>query len=475
LYSGFGEAEDANARFRYLISQGNGRANIAFDLPTQLGFDSDDESVAQEVGRVGVAIDSLADFERLFDGVPLDQIPVSMNISGLAPVMVAMLASVAERQGVPLQKLRGTIANDIGHEFVSRGAWLYPAPASFRLLGDTAEFVVKRMPEFYPFNIRGILLHEQGAAPQQEVGISFAIAKSYIDLMLARGIALEDFAPRMSFFFGVGLHVFEEAAKFRAARRLWARILRDDYGCGSERAQKMRFTGVAACGSHFTAQLPELNLVRATLGALGCAFGGTQTMLGTTIDEAYDIPTEYTQLLALRTQQIIALESDVTATVDPLGGSFFVEAMTDKIEELARDVMADVDAGGGVLVAIESGSLQRLIEERAFKIARQLASGERPKVGVNVHREGFDDVPEIKIWQPDSAVVERRRRTLGELRARRSNSAVRRSLDELASACESNASVMPAMLAAVQAYATVGEIAARVRDVVGAFSEPVTL
>jgi methylmalonyl-CoA mutase N-terminal domain/subunit len=475
LYSGFGEAEDANARFRYLIAQGNGRANIAFDLPTQLGFDSDNESVADEVGRVGVAIDSLADFERLFDSVPLDQIPVSLNISGMAPAMIAMLASVAERQGVPLEKLRGTIANDIGHEFISRGAWLYPVLASYRLLGDTAEFVVRRMPDFYPFNIRAILLHEQGAAPQQEVGISFAIARSYVDSLLTRGIPLEDFAPRVSFFFGVGLRLFEEAAKFRAARRLWARILREDYGCSYERAQKMRFTCVAGCGSHFTSQLPELNLVRGTLGTLGGALGGAQTMLGTTIDEAHDIPTEYTQMLALRTQQIVALESDVTATVDPLGGSYFVEAMTDTIEDLSRGVMAEVDAQGGVLQAIETGSLQRQIEDRAFRVQGQLDSGERSKVGVNVYRTEVDESHEIKVWEPDPGVLERRRRALTDLRERRSSSAVRRSLDDLASVCASGESVMPAMLAAVQAYATVGEIAARLRDVLGSFAEPVSV
>ena len=475
LYSGFGEPEDANARFRYLIQQGNGRANIAFDLPTQLCFDSDDESVADEVGRVGVAIDSLADFEKLFDGVPLDEVPVSLNISGMAPVMIAMLASVAEKQGVPLEKVRGTIANDIGHEFVSRGAWLYPVPASFRFLGDTAEFVVRRMPDFYPFNVRAILLHEQGAAPQQEVGISFAIARSYIDSLLERGIALEDFAPRISFFFGTGLRFFEEAAKFRAARRLWARILHDDYGSRSERAQKMRFTCVAACGSHFTAQLPELNLVRGALGALGSALGGAQTMLGTTMDEAYDIPTEHTQLLALRTQQVIALESDVTATADPLGGSFFVEAMTDRIEQLAREVMADVSARGGVLAAIESGSLQRQVEERACRIQRELDSGERSKVGVNIYRADEDASHEIKVWQPDPGVLDRRRRALAELRETRSAADVGRALDDLATACASAESVMPAMLKAVQAYATVGEIAGRLRAVVGSFNEPVSM
>jgi methylmalonyl-CoA mutase N-terminal domain/subunit len=472
LYAGFGDPADANQRFRYLLEQGNGRANIAFDLPTQLGYDSDDPYVVDEVGRVGVAISSLADFETLFEGVPLDQIPVSMNISGMAPVMAAMLAATAAKQGVDLVKVQGTIANDIGPEFISRGAWVYPVEPSFRLLGDTAEFVVQNMPRFYPFNIRGILLHEQGASPPQEVGYSLAIARSYVETLLERGFAIDDFAPRISFFFGTGLHLFEEAAKFRAARRLWAQTIRDEYGSQDQRSQMLRFTCVAACGSYFAAQLPELNLVRSTLGALGAAMGGAQAMLGTTIDEAYDIPTEYTQLLALRTQQIVALESDVTSTVDPLGGSYFVEAMTDEIEARSTAVIDEVRNGVGVAAAIEDGTIQRAIEARAYDVKRAIDDGSRPWVGVNVHQPDAEHAQDMAVWKPDDDIVKRRTETLASVRGQRSSRAVTAALADLTAACDSGLSVMPAMVEAVQAYATVGEITTVLRDSFGTFVEP---
>jgi methylmalonyl-CoA mutase N-terminal domain/subunit len=475
LYSGFGDPHDANRRFRYLLEQGNGRANIAFDLPTQLGFDCDDPEVADEVGRVGVSISSLADFEALFDGVPLDQIPISMNISSLAPVMVAMLAATASKQGVDLAKIRGTIANDIGHEFVSRGAWIYPVVPSFRLMGDTAEFVIGQMPGFYPFNIRGILLHEQGAAAPQELGYAFAIALSYVEALLDRGLGIDDFAPRISFFFGTGLHVFEEAAKFRAGRRLWAQTMREQYGAQDPRSHMMRFTCVATCGSYFTAQLPELNLVRSTLGVMGAALGGAQAMLGTTMDEAYDIPTEFAQLLALRTQQIVALESDVTSTVDPLGGSYFVEAMTDEIESMSRDVIARVRRGsGGVIGAIEDGTIQLDIESRAYRVKRELDDGSRPWVGVNVHEAGSEQAHDMASWKPDTRVVERRIEALKDVRSQRSSRAVDDALTALTHACRSSASVMPAMIQATEAYATVGEISGVLQEAFGSFLEPVS-
>ncbi|HIH79639.1 MAG TPA: methylmalonyl-CoA mutase [Candidatus Thalassarchaeaceae archaeon] len=473
LYSGFGTPEDANSRFRYLLDQGNGRVNVAFDLPTQLGLDCDDSGVVRDVGRVGVSVCSLADFEIMFQGIPLAKIPVSLNISSMAPIIQAMLVAVAKKQDCPLDQLRGTIANDICHEFISRGAWIFPVEGSLRLLGDTAEYIIRNMPKFYPFNVRAILLHEQGAAPPQEVGISFGIARTYIDLLLDRGFTVDDVASRLSFFFGTGMHFFEEAAKFRAARRLWARIVREEYGSVEETSQKLRFTCVAGCGSYFSAQLPELNLVRSTLGALGAALGGTQAMLGTTIDEAYDIPTEYSQLLALRTQQILALESDVASTVDPLGGSYFVESMTDQIEEMSQENMNEVYPTNGVIEGINNGSIQRKIERRAYRIQCAIEDGTRPWVGVNVHTDKGQDQPEIVKWEHDEELWKRRVEALEGTREQRDEGEVRRALERLEEECRSQESVMPATIKAVEAYSTVGEICEVYRTVFGEFQEPV--
>ncbi len=470
LYSGFGDAADANARFRYLLAEGNGRANVAFDLPSQIGYDSDEPHARSDVGRVGVAVDSLRDFEVMFSGIPLDKVPVSMNNNSMAPVMMAMLIAVAEQQGVQLAKVSGTMSNDILHEFLARGTWRYGVAPSMRLATDVAEHVTSTMPSFYPFNLRSILLHESGASPPQELGFSFAIARANIDALLERGLDIDEFAPRISFFFGTGLHFFEEAAKFRAARRIWARILREEYGAQSDRSLRLKFTSVAACGSHMAKQLPELNLVRGALGCLSAALGGAQTMLGTTLDEAYDIPTEHAQLLALRTQQVIAMETDVTSTVDPLGGSYFVEAMTDEIESRTVETMQRIDDSyGGVVEGVASGAMKNEMEARAYEIQQQLDSGERPWVGVNVFKS--DDDRELRLFEPDDMMAKRRQEHLAELREERSSQAVTRTLDALARTAESTENVMPAMIDAVKAYATVGEIAARLETVFGLYGE----
>jgi methylmalonyl-CoA mutase N-terminal domain/subunit len=474
LYSGFGQPAEANIRYRYLLEQGNGRANVAFDLPTQIGLDSDDPSARGEVGRVGVAVDSLRDFEILLDQIPLDRFPVSLNINSMAPVILAMLVAVARKQGTPLSKLSGTIANDILHEFVARGTWRYEVEPSMRLATDVAEFVTREMPSFYPFNLRTLLLHESGASPPQEIGFGFAIARANIESLLARGLTIDEFAPKISFFFGTGLHLFEEAAKFRAARRLWATMMRDDYGSHSDRTQKMRFTCVAACGSHFTKQLPELNLVRGTLGCLASALGGAQAMLGTTLDEAYDIPTQHAQLLALRTQQIVALESDVTSTVDPLGGSYFVEALTDEIERLAVETIHRVeDSYGGVARAIETAAMKTELEERAYELEREVNSGERPWVGVNIYRP--EEEQDLQLFEPDEELADKRAADLAVLRDERSSAAVARSLVELARAAESTENIMPAVLDAVESYATLSEIAQALEGVFGRFRQPATV
>lgn len=474
LYSGFGDAADANARFRYLLAQGNGRANVAFDLPSQVGYDSDDQLAVNDVGRVGVAVDSLRDFEVMFEQIPLDQVPVSMNNNSMAPVMIAMLVAVAERQGVSLGAVTGTMANDILHEFLARGTWRYEVAPSMRLATDVAEFVVRQMPRFYPFNLRSILLHESAAAPPQEIGFSFSVARACMDALLERGLTVDEFAPRISFFFGTGLKFFEEAAKFRAARRIWARMLRDEYGSVSDRSQRLKFTSVAACGSHMAKALPELNLVRGTLGCLSAALGGAQTMLGTTLDEAYDIPTERAQLLALRTQQVVALETDVTSTVDPLGGSYFVEALTDEIEQLALAKMREVQEGyGGVIAGIQSGAMKAEIEQRAYEVQQEIDAGTRPWVAVNTYREQGTPEHDLQVFEPDGQLAARRAAELAKLRSERSQREVSQRLDELARVADSDTNVMPALIETVKTYATLGEIASSLERVFGNFGEPV--
>lgn len=458
LYSGHGEPEDANARFRFLLAEGNGRVSIAFDLPTQLGLDSDAPTARHEVGRVGTAIDSLRDFEVLLDGIPLDQVPVTMNMNALAPVVVAMLASVARRRGVPLEKLRGTISNDILNEVACRGLTVWDLPSSLRLLGDTAQFMVEQMPGVWAFNVRAALLHEVAASPAQELGIAMAMAMRYIDLLAERGIDPAASAARISLFFGTSTRFFEDAAKLRAARRMWSRILRDEYQVEDPQALRLRMTAVACNGSHFVREDPELNLVRSALGALACSLGGVQTMVGTAMDEAYEIPTERTQELALRVQQILSLESDVRATVDPLGGSYFVEAMTDRIEGEAHAVRAQIAEWGGIDCALTDQRIQSLMHDRAFEVQRDIESGERPIVGVNVHRS-TQEAPQLTLWEPDEHIGRRRAESLALLRAARNDAAVAAALERLEQvARDPRESVMNAMIETVETYATVGEI-----------------
>lgn len=474
IYAGFGNPADANRRFRYLLAQGNGRVNVATDLPTQIGLDSDSEEATGEVGRVGVAIDSLEDFDAMFDGVPLGRTAVSLNLNTVAPIFLAFLVATARRQGVPLAELRGTLANDILHEYIARGTWRYPPGPALRLMADVVEYTTEQMPNFFPFNIRSILLHESGAHPGQEIGITFAIACRYIDEVLARGIPIDSFAPKISFFFGMGTKLLEEVAKFRAARRLWARLMVERYGAVASSSQKLRLTSVAPSGSHFTAADPELNLVRGTIGSLAGALGGVQAMLGTTIDEAYAIPTERTQHLALRTQQIVALETDVCATADPLGGSWFIEALTDQIEESAKSEMAAVGGPEGIVTAIEQGVPQVALAERGYQIEKELASGDRPKVGVNIYPADHM-VADLELHTADRGLAASRAGDLALLRQKRDNDRVAQCLRAVREAAGSSANVMPALIDAVEALATVGEISLTLGSVFGGYSQPVAV
>jgi len=474
LYSGFGSAEDTNRRFRFLIDAGNGRANVAADLPTQIGLDSDDPLASGEVGRLGVAIDSLEDFETMFEGVRLDTTAVSMNINSTAPIFLAMLIATAKRQGVDPRKITGTLSNDILHEYVARGTWRYEPSASLRLMADTAEYAIKNTNAFYPFNIRSILLHESGAHPGQEIGFTFAMACRYLDELIGRGIDIDVAAPRISFFFGMGLQLLQEVSKFRAARRLWANLIKKRYKTDTPSSLKLRVTTVAPCGSHFTAADPELNLVRGTIGVLAGALGGVQAMLGTTLDEAYEIPTEKTQKLALRTQQIVALETDVCATADPLGGSYFIEAMTDQIEQSAVDEMALVGGPEGVVAAILDGQPQSFLSDRAYRLEQQFASGERPKVSVNVY---ISDEPNtsLELHEADPGLERNRAEALSRLRSRRNAVVVEEALRQVRAAAGSSENILPAMIGAVEAYATIGEITKAMDSVFGPYQQPVSI
>ncbi|MGX6446654.1 methylmalonyl-CoA mutase family protein [Patulibacter sp. S7RM1-6] len=455
LYAGFGDPEDANARFQHLLANGNGRVSIAFDLPSQLGLDSDDPRAQHDVGRVGVAVDSLADFEVLLEGVPLDRVPVTMNINGTAPIMVAMLVSVARKQGADLTTLRGTVSNDILHEFACRGLHIWDVPSSLQWCIETADFVLREMPNFFAFNIRAALLHETGGNPAQEIGYAFEIAACYIDALLERGLEIDQIAPRLSLFFATSQMIFEDAAKLRAARRMWARKMADEYGSTDKRSQGLRMTAVACAGSHFTAEQPTLNLARSTLGVLGAALGGAQTMVGTAIDEAFEIPTQHTQDLALGVQRIVAKESDVCVSVDPLGGSYFVEALTDATEEAARACGREVQEWGGIVRALEEQRVQDAMRERAFLIQQEIESGERVVVGRN---DMAVPAEEIEVHHADETVLPRRKAALERVRATRDPDRVAAALEKVRDLRLGQDPTMEVLVEAVEAYATVGEL-----------------
>ncbi len=468
LYAGFGTAEDTNNRWKFLLEQGNMGVSCAFDLPTQLGLDSHDERARAEVGRVGVAIDTLRDFEILFDGIPLDKVTVSLNINAPLCVIFAMLLSVAEGQGVGSEKLTGTLSNDILTEYIARGMWVFQPSLSLRLTADVAEYSARHVPGFFPFNVRGILLHEAGANPAQEIGITFSIACRYMDSLLERGIDIDDFGHRISFFFAEGLHIFEEAAKYRAARRLWAKIIREKYKAENRKSMLMRFTSTVG-GSWYRAVDPELNLVRGAYGALGAVLGGTQAMLMPALDEPFAIPTEENARLALRIQQILAEETDVTSTVDPLAGSYFVESLTDRIEEEIKKVMDDIESLGGIVSGIETGRIKNWLEARAYRIKQEEDEGERVVVGVNKYQGELRD---IQIHRHDPEIAQRQISRTREVMENRDEGKVKEKLKALGEAAQSDENLVPYMIDAVRAYATLGEITGLLKGIFGEFKEP---
>jgi methylmalonyl-CoA mutase N-terminal domain/subunit len=471
-YAGYATAEETNRRFKFLLEQGQTGLSVAFDLPTQMGYDSDAPQAEGEVGRVGVPISSLADMEVLLDGLPLGQISTSMTINATAPILLALYVAVADRRGIPRQALAGTVQNDILKEYIARGTWIYPPAASMRLVTDIFEFGARELPRWNTISISGYHMREAGATAAQELAFTLANGIAYVEAALARGLDVDAFAGRLSFFFAAWSDLFEEVAKFRAARRMWARIMRERFGARQPRSWMCRFHTQTA-GSSLTAQSVDNNVVRTTIQALAAVLGGTQSLHTNARDEALALPTEESARLALRTQQIIAYEAGVTETPDPLAGSYYVESLTRAIEEAAWDYLHRIEALGGTLAAIEAGFQQREIQEAAYRYQREVESGERIVVGVNRFRdEGHRSPPILRI---DPEAERRQIARLREVRARRDPVAWQAALDRLEAAARGGENLLPVLIDAVKAYATVGEISDRLRRVWGEHRELVTL
>ena len=465
-YAGYATAEETNRRYKYLLERGQTGLSVAFDLPTQIGYDSDHPLAQPEVGKVGVAIDSLEDMRILFDGIPLDRVSTSMTINATAAILLALYIAVAKEQRVDPRVLRGTIQNDILKEYQARGTYIYPPGPSLRLITDIFAYCKDHLPRWNTISISGYHIREAGATAVQEVAFTLANAIAYVEAALNAGLEVDDFAPQISFFFVAQNNLLEEVAKFRAARRLWARIMRERFGARNPRSWMLRFHTQTA-GVALTAQQPQNNIVRVTIQALAAVLGGTQSLHTNSYDEALGLPTEESVRIALRTQQIIAHESGVADTVDPLAGSYYVERLTQEIEERAQAYIDRIDELGGALRAIELGYTQREIQESAYRLQQEIESGERIIVGVNEYIEEEEHAP--RILKVDPAVVERQIRRLEALRARRDAVRVEEALAALAEAAAGDENVMPRILAAVEAYATLGEIADTLREVFGEY------
>ena len=463
-YAGFGTATESNRRYRHLLAQGVSGLSVAFDLPTQIGYDSDHPLAAGEVGRVGVAIDSLEDMAQLFDGIPLDRVSTSMTINSTAMILLAMYVAIAERQGIDRAKLSGTVQNDILKEYLARGTFIYPPQASLRLVTDIFAFCQRDLPQWNAISVSGYHIREAGSTAVQEVAFTLANGIAYIDAGRARGLSAESLGERMSFFFASHNDFLEEIAKFRAARRLWARIMKERFGVTNPRAQQLRFHAQTA-GSTLTAQQPDNNLVRVTVQALAAVLGGAQSLHCNSRDEALALPTEESATLALRTQQIIAYESGVANTVDPVGGSYEIESRTNEIEHEARLLLNRIDAAGGTLTAIQSGMIQRDIQESAFRAQRAIDSGESPVVGVTKFQT--EDGPTIPTFVIDAEIERVQQARVASVRASRDAAKWRACLEAIRDAAHGDANLVPLVVAAACAHATVGEISDTLREVFG--------
>ncbi|GLI58109.1 methylmalonyl-CoA mutase [Propionigenium maris DSM 9537] len=472
MYAGFATAEESNNRYKYLIEQGSKGLSVAFDLPTQIGYDSDHALSEGEVGKVGVAIDSLADMEILFDGIPLDKVSTSMTINAPASVLLAMYIAVAEKQGVSPDKLRGTIQNDILKEYVARGTYIFPPDPSMRLITNIFEYCSKDVPLWNTISISGYHIREAGSTAAQEVGFTLADGIAYVEAAIKAGLDVDSFAPRLSFFFNAHNDLLEEVAKYRAARRLWAKIMKDRFGAKNPKSMALKFHTQTG-GSTLTAQQPENNIVRVAIQTLAAVMGGTQSLHTNSKDEALALPTEDSVRVALRTQQIVAHESGVTNTIDPLGGSYYIEAKTDEIEKRAMEYIKKIDDLGGAPAAIEKGYIQEEIMDAAYYYQREVEDEKRIIVGMNqfkVEEEAPKDLLKV-----DPIVGKMQREKLAKLRSERDNAQVEANLSSLRKACKGQENVMPYILEAVRSYATLGEICGVMREVFGEYQQSVNL
>ncbi len=475
-YAGFGTPYETNQRFRFLIDHGQNALNVAFDLPTQMGLDSDDPLAVGEVGRVGMAVDTLKDMEVAFQDIPIDRISVSLTVNAVTPIILAMYITVAEKQGVPRDRIRGTTQNDILKEYIGRGTWIFPVEPSIRLIGDTLEFCAREAPRYYPVSVCGYHIRESGSTPVQEIAYAYCIAKAYIDEVLSRGLSVDDFAGRISFNFDIFGNLWEQVAKFRAARRLWARIMKEEYGAQQPDTMKMKMIAGGG-GSGLTIEEPENNIVRGAYYALIAALSGAQTSALCCYDEAYTIPSAKASLISLRTMQILAEEMGLCDTVDPLAGSYYIEWLTTEMEKRIVAEMRRVDEQwGGIVNAVSQGLVQQEVARQAYEYERKLQSGEIVKVGVNKYRvEGEEAPPEVELHEYRPEAMEEQRHRLAEVKRTRDALEVEAALADVRDACQSGRNVMPAMLRAVRAYCTLGEIIGVMKQVFGTFQEPVRL
>jgi len=465
-YAGYASAVESNARYRYLLAQGQTGLSVAFDLPTQMGYDSDHLMARGEVGRVGVAIDTLEDMESLLDQIPLDKVSTSMTINSTAAILLSMYIAVAKRQGVAPDKISGTIQNDILKEYIARGTYIYPPRQSLRIVTDIFAYCAREVPRWNTISISGYHIREAGSTAAQEVAFTLADAIAYVQSAVDAGLDVDSFAPRIAFFFNSHNQFLEEVAKFRAARRLWARIMRDRFGARDARSQMLRFHAQTA-GSSLTAQQPEVNVVRTTIQALAAVLGGAQSLHTNSMDEALGLPTENAARIALRTQQVIGYESGVSATADPLGGSYAIEHLTDEIERLAAEYIDKIDQIGGMLQAIEKGYVQREIERAAYEYQRGVESGEQVVVGLN--RFTSDEAATVPLLKIDSELESQQIERLNRVRAQRNAREVHELLGEVERAARTDENLMPHIVRAVEGFATLGEISDRLRAVFGEY------
>lgn len=472
MYAGFATAEESNQRYKFLIDQGSMGLSVAFDLPTQMGYDSSDEIAEGEVGKVGVAIDSLADMEILFDGIPLDKVSTSMTINAPASVLLAMYIAVAKKQGVTADKLRGTIQNDILKEYVARGTYIFPVKPSMRLITDIFDYCSKNVPKWNTISISGYHIREAGANAVEEVAFTLADGIAYVNAALEAGLHVDDFAPRLSFFFNAHNNLLEEVAKFRAARRIWANIMKNRFKAENPKSWALKFhTQTAGCT--LTAQQPENNIVRVAIQTLAAVLGGTQSLHTNSKDEALALPTEDSVRVALRTQQIVGYESGVADSIDPLAGSYYVESLTNKIEKEALDLINKIDELGGAPSAIEKGYIQQEIMDSAYKYQKEIEENERVIVGVNKFQ--IEEEAPKGLLRVDPAVGERQKEKIEALKAKRDNERVKETLDALRKACSGDENIMPYILDAVESYATLGEVCGVMREEFGEYRQTVMI